>query len=108
MEEGALRVLARLVRFHSIASLGTLRDGAPFVSMVAYGVGADPGAFWLHLSHLALHTKGILADPRVALMISESESDDRDPQTRGLVSMTLRGAICKATLGERVRANREK
>jgi hypothetical protein len=50
VEDDALHLLARLIRSHRIAALGTLRDGAPFVSMVAYGVGADLGAFWLHLN----------------------------------------------------------
>jgi putative heme iron utilization protein len=55
--------------------------------MVPYAVQADLGAFWLHLSQLAIHTRGILADPRVALMISESDSAASDPQMLARLSI---------------------
>ena len=63
--------LTSLVRARKTAALGTLRDGAPFVSMVPYALVAD--GFIVHVSRLAAHTRDMLADVRVSLMVSEGE-----------------------------------
>ena len=36
MDDASLQLLAQLIRTQRVASLGTLRDGSPFVSMVLY------------------------------------------------------------------------
>jgi len=54
--------LVDLLRRRSTAALGTLHDGAPFVSMVPYAVLPDGAAFVVHVSRLAGHTKDMLAD----------------------------------------------
>jgi putative heme iron utilization protein len=70
-------LLARLVRTRKAAALGTLRDGAPFVSMVPYALVAD--GFIVHVSQFAAHTRGMLADARVSLLVSEPEDGDKSP-----------------------------
>jgi putative heme iron utilization protein len=55
--------------------------------MVLYAVEADLGAFWLHLSQLAIHTRDITSDPRVGLMIAENDSGADDPQTLARLSI---------------------
>ena len=56
-----------------VAAPGTLRDGAPFVSLVPFVVVLDAMvSFYIHISRLAQHTQDILADPRVGLMIAET------------------------------------
>jgi heme iron utilization protein len=66
--------LARIVREGRATSLGTLRDGAPLVSMVLYAPADDFSAFYIHISRLAHHTQDILADARVSLMIVENDN----------------------------------
>lgn len=79
--------LAQLVRARSTAALGTLRAGAPFVSMVPYALAA--GGFVVHVSALAAHTKDMLADARVSLLIAEAEGAGKSPL--GLMRVSVQG-----------------
>jgi putative heme iron utilization protein len=81
MDNESLNHLAHLVRSQRVASLGTLRDGAPGVAMVLYAVTPDLSVFYLHLSRLAHHTQNIKHDHRVALMIAEQDRGAIDPQS---------------------------
>lgn len=81
--------LAQLLRERSTAALGTLRDGAPFVSMVPYAIAADGSGFLVHVSKLAAHTKDMLADARVSLMVAEDEGEGKSPL--GLMRVTVQG-----------------
>ena len=56
-----------LMHAQGAASLATLMDGAPYVSLVLVAFDAD-GAPLLLLSRLAQHTRNLLADPRVSLL----------------------------------------
>jgi heme iron utilization protein len=87
MDADALLSLAHLVRTERVAALGTLRSGAPLVSMVPYAVADDCTTFWLHLSRLAFHTQDILKDPRVSLMIAETDTRTKNPQMLARVSI---------------------
>jgi putative heme iron utilization protein len=88
MEEEARRQLARLVRGTRIAALGTLRAGAPNVSMVVYVPDADFATFWVRLSRLAWHTQDLAQHPQAALSILEADDARADPQT--LARVTIR------------------
>ncbi len=77
--------LAQLVRERSTATLGTLRAGAPFVSMVPYAI-VDDG-FVIHVSRLAAHTKDMLADERVSLLVAEAEGGGKSPLALARVSV---------------------
>ena len=105
MDADARRPLARLIRSSRIASLGTLRKGAPNVSMVAYLPSSDFVAFWLRLSRLAWHTQDLSVDARMSLSIGESDDGRADPQT--LARVTLRGEAAEIrgddAAGERLR-----
>ena len=87
MDAPSLQALAALLRSQRLAALGTLRDGAPFVSMVLYAGARDLSAFYLHLSRLAVHTRAIQTDPRVGLMIAQADPGTGDPQTLARVSI---------------------
>lgn len=89
MNPGDTAALARLLRGARIAHLGTLRQGAPLVSMTLFL--ATPGfdAFHLHVSRLAWHTQDLLQDARVALSVAEADDGREDPFSLGRV--TLRG-----------------
>ena len=87
MDKDSLHILTRLISSQRTAALGTLRSGAPEVTMVLYAPSPTFSEFWLHLSGLAHHTQNILADPRVSLMIVEPEDPERAPQTLARVTI---------------------
>jgi putative heme iron utilization protein len=90
MKQDELTIVAGLLRSRRQAALGTLRAGAPFVSMVGYAAEPDFAGFLLHLSLLAPHTRHLLADARASLMICEPDDGRDDVQT--LARVTLVGA----------------
>jgi len=82
------KTLAQLIRTQPYAAIGTLRDGAPLVSMILYVASPDFSAFYTLISQLAHHTQDIQRDPRVSLMLVESDGDaSDDPQQRARVSI---------------------
>jgi putative heme iron utilization protein len=89
MDAAAAAALAALVRGARVATLGTLRQGAPNVSLVAFLAAPDFSAVWLRLSRLAWHTQDLARDARAALAIAEADDGRADPQT--LARVTLRG-----------------
>lgn len=91
MDADSVLTLVNLIRRERIAALGTLRGGAPLVSMVACLPEADFSAFHLRLSRLAWHTQDMERDPRVSLAFIERDDERADPQT--LARLTLRGEV---------------
>ena len=89
MDADTGRSLAGLIRKERIAHLGTLRGGAPLVSMTLFMAGQDLAAFYVHVSRLAWHTQDMLQDPRVALSIAETDDGRPDPFT--LMRVSIRG-----------------
>ena len=79
--------LAALVHRRKAAALGTLHAGAPFVSMVPYAVARDGDAILVHVSRLAAHTRDMLADPRVSLLVTQPEGEGVDAQALARVSI---------------------
>jgi putative heme iron utilization protein len=93
------RALAGLIRKERITHLGTLRGGAPLVSMTLYLPSPDFSAFWLHVSRLAWHTQDMLQDARVSLSIAETDDGRADPFT--LMRLSIRGEATQVTGGPR-------
>jgi putative heme iron utilization protein len=89
VETGTALTLVNLIRRERVAALGTLRGGAPLVSMVACLPEADFSAFHLRISRLAWHTQDMEHDTRVSLAFLERDDGRADPQT--LARVTLRG-----------------
>jgi putative heme iron utilization protein len=83
------RALAALIRKERLMHLGTLRGGAPLVSMTLYLPAPDVSAFYLHVSRLAWHTQDMLQDARVSLSISETDDGRADPFT--FMRVSIRG-----------------
>jgi putative heme iron utilization protein len=81
--------LARLLRGARLAHLGTLRQGAPLVSMTLFLAAPGFDAFHVHVSRLAWHTQDMAADARVALSVAETDDARADPFT--LARVTIRG-----------------
>jgi heme iron utilization protein len=89
MDAETRAALAHLIRSERIAHLGTLRSGAPLVSMTLYMPAADFSAFFVHVSRLAWHTQDMQHDARVALSIAETDDQREDPFT--LMRVSIRG-----------------
>src|SRR6266850_7284822 len=87
MDTETRRLLASLIRGERVAHLGTLRGGAPMVSMTLYLPEDDFSAFHVHVSRLAWHTQDMLQDPRVALSVAETDDGRADPFTLARVSI---------------------
>jgi putative heme iron utilization protein len=88
MDRELMVVLQQLLHGRMIAALGTLHQGAPFVSMVPFAVARD-GSLILHVSRLAAHTRDMLNNSEVSLLIAESESSGKMPQA--LARVTFQG-----------------
>lgn len=87
MDQASQEKLARMLREQRIASLGTLREGGPLVSLVLISPAGDFSAFYFLASQLAQHTQDIQKDPRISLMIAETDLGSQDPQTLARLSM---------------------
>ena len=61
-----------LMRRQTSAALGTIMDGAPYVSLVLTAFDADSAPLLL-LSDLAQHSRNILADNRVSLLFDGTQ-----------------------------------
>ena len=90
MDAQSEKVLAQLIRNTRIASLGTLRDEAPQVSMAAYIYADDFSAFYIFVSRLAQHTVDMQKNKSVSLLITETDDARPDPQT--LARVSIRGS----------------
>jgi putative heme iron utilization protein len=98
-------LLQRLIHGRSTAALGTIHDGAAFVSMVPYAFSADL-SFILHVSRLAAHTGDMLDHPNVSLLIVESDESSKQPQE--LARVTILGRAKKLEHGSEANANAQK
>jgi putative heme iron utilization protein len=87
MDESDRRILISLVRERPLAALGTIVDDGPLVSMVLYACEPDLACLYIHVSRIAQHTRGLLARPRVSLLISEPDRASRNPLTLARVSI---------------------
>jgi len=85
MNADQTRALRDLVSGQSIAALGTLHAGEPYVSMVPYARHAGGAEFFVHVSRLAAHTRDMLDSPRVSLLIVAPGGDS--PQSRARVTI---------------------
>ena len=83
------QALRELLRGQTIAALGTLHRGEPYVSMVPYALLDAGPAFLIHVSGLSPHTADMLADPRVSLLVVMPLTADVSPQA--LPRATIQG-----------------
>jgi len=68
------RALRELLNAQRIASLGTLNaEGNPFVSMVPFAVEASAACLVIHVSLMAPHTRNLLSNPAVSIMVMQPE-----------------------------------
>jgi hypothetical protein len=89
MDPNTEAMLQALLTGTPVAALGTLHDGAPFVSMAPVVPAPDGAGFLIHVSRLAQHTRDLLADARMSLMLAAPLTEDQDPLA--LPRLTLQG-----------------
>lgn len=83
------RRLRALLDAQTVASLGTLHEGEPFVSMVPFALLPAGAGFVIHVSGLASHTRDMLAHPQVSLMVMAVPGAADSPQA--LARVTVQG-----------------
>jgi putative heme iron utilization protein len=81
-----------LLTTQPLAALGTVLGGEPFVSMVPFAfirnaALPDSGKLIIHVSTLAAHTKHMLENSRVSLMVMAAPSPDVSAQATPRVSI---------------------
>ncbi|CAH1656795.1 MULTISPECIES: DUF2470 domain-containing protein [unclassified Chelatococcus] len=85
---GAAKTLLRSTRYGALGSLDA--ENAPYTSLVNVGTDVD-GAPVILISRLALHTKNILRDSRVSLMLSHVGGGD--PSAHPRISIKGRASL---------------
>jgi putative heme iron utilization protein len=87
MKEAAAVRAGALVARTMTASLGTLHEGAPSVTMVPFAPLREPFGFVVLVSDLASHTRDMVAEARVALLVVEREGGDTPPHALARVAV---------------------
>jgi putative heme iron utilization protein len=90
MDSQSEKLLVHIITNIRIAALGTIRDEAPRVSMVAFVPAQDFSAFYVHISRLAQHTVDMQKNKQVSLLIAEADDGRVDPQS--LARLSVRGS----------------
>ena len=78
--------LRTLITTQALAALGTVQGGEPFVSMVPFAINKRAQLI-IHVSTLAAHTKHMLENSRVSLMVMAAPSPDVSAQATPRVSI---------------------
>ncbi|MBK9796336.1 MAG: pyridoxamine 5'-phosphate oxidase family protein [Holophagaceae bacterium] len=79
--------LRDLLSGQPIASLGTLHDGEPFVSMVPFALLPGGPDFLIHVSQMSAHTQDMLSSPPVSLLVIAPPNPDVPPQAQARVTV---------------------
>lgn len=84
--------LKQLMRNRTVAALGTLHGGKPFVSMVPFAT-ISGGRLVIHVSKLASHTRDMLKNGEVSLLIAESDNGEKMAQALARVTVIGRARM---------------
>lgn len=99
MDRETFRLLGALIRERSTAALATLHEGRPFASLVPYAIHVAGGRLRLvtHVSRLSAHTRDMLANPEVCLLVAAPEDSAAPPQALPRVSLPARATFVERT-----------
>ena len=86
MDTDTAQLLRQLVDVTPNAALATLHKGEPAVSMVPWVWVPERGAWLIHVSALATHTRDMQAHPCVGLMVCDVPRPEVPPQALARVS----------------------
>src|SRR5689334_1266383 len=99
MDAQSEKLLASLLRSARIASLATMRDEEPQLSMVPFVAVEDFSAFYLFANRRAQHAVEMQKNKRsVSLLITETDDGRADPET--LLRVFIRGTAAGLQYGE--------
>jgi heme iron utilization protein len=94
LNDSQATTVVELLKSQPIASLGTLHKAEPFVSMVPYVVVPEHGAFAIHVSSLASHTRDMVEHSAVSLLITADALPDDLPQGRPRATFQCQAERC--------------
>ncbi|CAD5373558.1 hypothetical protein RA210_U340016 [Rubrivivax sp. A210] len=89
-----ISALLDVLRLQPVGALGTLHKGEPFVSMVPYAVIPVAGCFIIHVSSLASHTKDMIENAAVSLMVTAVPPPGGLPQSLGRATFQCQAQLC--------------
>lgn len=89
MDPAQAKALKTLLETQEVAALGTLHQDEPFVSMVPFALLPRGRGFVVHVSQLAAHTKDMISNPAVSLLIVSPPSPEVPAQA--LARATIQG-----------------
>lgn len=89
MNPAYAQTLRELLRTQQVAALGTLHQGRPYVSMVPFALLPGGSGLVIHVSQLAAHTKDMLLNPHVSLLVIAPPAPDVPAQA--LARATIQG-----------------
>ena len=81
------RSLSLLMSTQPLAALGTVQGGEPFVSMVPFAIESSNSKLIIHVSTLAAHTKNMLENSRVSILVMAAPSPDVSAQATARVTI---------------------
>lgn len=89
MPDPLATVLRSLLLDRPTAALATLKEGRPAASMIPFAVHLGPAGLRLitHVSGLAAHTREMLAEPAVCLLVTAADGEGVMPQALPRVSI---------------------
>jgi heme iron utilization protein len=87
MTSDKTQTLQALITTQPLAALGTVQNGEPFVSMVPFAVESKTSKLIIHVSTLAAHTKHMLENSRVSLMVMAAPAHDVSAQATPRVTI---------------------
>jgi hypothetical protein len=89
MNTAQTQALRHLLQSRRIASLGTIHEGKPYVSMVPFALLPEGSGLVIHVSQLSPHTKDMLENPQVSLLVVAQEAPDAPAPA--LARVTIQG-----------------
>jgi putative heme iron utilization protein len=100
MESSQANAFKSLLTNQQVASLGTLHKREPAVSMVPFSLLPRGQGLVIHVSQLATHTKDMLANPAVGVLVIASPAPGSLPQALPRVSLQGHARQCLSTAPE--------
>ncbi|WP_428420486.1 HugZ family protein [Methylibium sp.] len=94
MDPSQAHALKALLETQPVASLATLHNGEPAASMVPFALLPAGQGVVIHVSRLATHTKDMLANPAVGLLVLASPAPGLPVQALPRVSLQGRARQC--------------
>jgi heme iron utilization protein len=82
-----IQSLRTLITTQPLAALGTVQGGEPFVSMAPFAIEPKSSKLIIHVSTLAAHTKHMLENSRISLMVMAAPSPDVSAQATPRVTI---------------------